>query len=168
MEKAGKKAYMSRIVVLAFVIAILGMGGERVCFGLSAEPAINKWWAGAKAGEPNYWMDPCNWGTIPAVPTAVQSAKYQFPVPPDGVGQSGSPPGYTGDPNVVIIRTTETAECNYLGWGGQQTYANLVIQGTLNMGRTRHRLRSANHSLDKLAEKQSHRRWREIERQRRH
>ena len=53
MRRSGKKAYMSRTVVLVFVIAILGMGGERVCFGLLNEnpwPLPTVWWAGAQAG----------------------------------------------------------------------------------------------------------------------
>ena len=52
MEKAGKKAYMSRIVVLAGVIAVLCVGGEKVCFGLVNESpwpmfgSVPTWWTG--------------------------------------------------------------------------------------------------------------------------
>jgi hypothetical protein len=134
MKRAEKNVYMSRILVLAFVMAILGIGGERVCFGLANEspwPLPTVWWAGAKVGEPNYWMDPCNWSTG-AVPDINQrGVGHQFTTPPNGVGE---PPVYTGEPNIVIIRAGEVAECNYMMWGGQQSYANLVIQGTLNMG----------------------------------
>ena len=75
---------------------------------------------------------------------------YQFPVPPNSVTETGSAPGYTGEPNVVIIRVGEVAECNYMMWGGQQSYANLVIQGTLIWVGGWYRLRPANRILDKL------------------
>ena len=135
MEKAGKKAYMSRIAVLAGVIALFCIGGERVCFGLLNEPWPNPtdavWWAGAQVGEPNYWTDPCNWNQG-QVPRDTNFVGYNFSLPPNGVSE---PPVYTGDPNVVIIRASEIAECNYLRLGGQgDTYLNLVVQGTLNVG----------------------------------
>jgi len=151
MKRAEKNVYMSRILVLAFVMAVLGMGGERICFGLANEdpwPLPTVWWTGASPNDVNYslsyWNDPCNWGGAladGAVPDHNQrGVGYQFPVPPNGVQETSPGPGqpatnpYTGEPNVVIIRTGEVAECNYMMWGGQQSYANLVIEGTLNMG----------------------------------
>lgn len=135
MEKAGKKVYMSKIAVLVCVIALFCVSVENVCFGLLNEPWPNPtdavWWAGAKVGEPNYWTDPCNWNQG-QVPRDTNFVGYNFTVPPNGVSE---PPVYAGDPNIVIIRSSEVAECNYLRLGGAgQTYVNLVVQGTLNVG----------------------------------
>ena len=137
MDKAGKKAYMgfNRTLLLVCVLTLFCMGGEKVCFGLLNEPWPNPadavWWAGAKAGEPNYWTDPCNWNQG-QVPRDTNFVGYNFTVPPNGVSE---PPVYTGDPNIVIIKAGEVAECNYLRLGGAgQTYVNLVVQGTLNVG----------------------------------
>jgi hypothetical protein len=146
MVKAGKKGYMgfNKILLLICVFAVFCVANESVCFGLLDEGAVvwplpSVWWSGvATPLEPNYWMDPCNWSSG-AVPTADQNVGYAFITPPDGVQRPDlpDPPAdpYMGEPNIVIIRVGEVAECNYMRWGSQQSYANLVIRGTLKMGK---------------------------------
>jgi hypothetical protein len=143
MEKAGKKDYMgfNKILLLICVFAVFCVANESVCFGLLNEgevvwPLPSVWWNGtATPLEPNYWMDPCNWPLDGNLPTADMNVGYEFSLPPNGVGQDGSLPGYTGEPNIVIIRTGEVAECNYLRLGAAQTYMDLVIRGQLKMGK---------------------------------
>ena len=127
----------NRMVVLAGVIALFCMGGEKVCFGLLNEPWPNPtdavWWAGAnKSGSPTIGRTPATGirGKSLRIPTLSATI---FTVPPNGVSESGGPV-YTGDPNIVIIRTGEVAERNYLRLGGSEAYVNLVVQGTLNVG----------------------------------
>ena len=146
MKRAGRKVYMgfNRIVVLVGVLVLLCVGGENICFGLADEGAVvwplpSVWWNGvATPIEPNYWMDPCNWSTG-AVPTADQNVGYDFGAAPDGHAYTDAEVAagtyYTGEPNIVIIRTGEVAECNYLRLGSTQAYVDLIIRGKLEMGK---------------------------------
>ncbi|MGA2322631.1 MAG: LamG domain-containing protein [Sedimentisphaerales bacterium] len=145
MEKTGSIIGIRKLLFLICMVAIVFVANESVCFGLADEGAVvwplpSVWWNGvATPIEPNYWMDPCNWNLDGNVPTADMNVGYSFITPPDGVQRPDTPDPptnpYMGEPNIVIIRTGEVAECNYLRWGSQQSYANLVIQGTLKMGK---------------------------------
>jgi hypothetical protein len=127
MKKAGKKAYMNRILVLASVIAVLCTGGERVCFGLANESpwpmfgSVPTWWTGLGADvNRTSWFDPCNWD------------KLTVPASPNNVGIN--PTSTASDPCTVVINPSIIADCNYLRLGQSTAYVNLIIQGQLNIG----------------------------------
>ncbi len=129
MKRSGKKAYMGfkRIVVLVGLFAVLCVGGERVCFGLSNESpwpmfgSVPTWWNTAGAADPNKtsWFDPVNWGT------------GEVPRETNNVGIN--PTSTAADPCTVIIGPSKIADCNFLRLGDNAAYVNLIIQGTLNI-----------------------------------
>jgi hypothetical protein len=144
MENTGSTINIRKLLFLICMVGIVFVANESVCFGLLDEGAVHwplptVWWNGAATPiEPNYWMDPCNWSSG-AVPTADQNVGYDFGAAPNGHAYTDAEVAagtyYTGDPNIVIIRAGEVAECNYLRLGSTQAYVDLIIRGRLEMGK---------------------------------
>ena len=127
MKSQGKKAYMSKILVIAGVIAVLCAGGQRACFALVNESpwpmfgSVPTWWNTTGAADPNKtsWFDPVNWST--------------GEVPRDVNNVGINPTSTVSEPCNVVVGPSLTADCNYLRLGQNAAYVNLIVQGTLNI-----------------------------------